>query len=79
MVATTQMPRQRRNAPGPAQEGSAPMQLLSTKRLTDALQAGFARCEENDHPLDAGQQIDMISAFFESFADEIIEERGHRG
>jgi hypothetical protein len=34
---TTQMPRQRQNAPGPAQEGSAPMQLLSTKRLSDAL------------------------------------------
>jgi hypothetical protein len=55
------------------------MHLLSTKRLTDALQAGFARCKENDHPLDAGQQIGLISAFFEAFADAIIEDRGHRG
>jgi hypothetical protein len=55
------------------------MQLLSTKRLADALKAGFARCEENAHPLDADQQIDMISAFFEAFADTLIEQERNRG
>jgi hypothetical protein len=49
------------------------MQFLSTKRLTSALQAGFARCEENDHPLSADQEIDIMAAVFEAFADEIVE------
>jgi hypothetical protein len=55
------------------------MQLLSTKRLTDALEAGFSRCEENGRALSFEQRADVMAAVFEAFADELIEELGRRG
>jgi hypothetical protein len=50
------------------------MQLLSTKRLTAALQAGFARCRANGRPLSVEQETDLMAAVFEGFATEIVEE-----
>jgi hypothetical protein len=75
---TDQMGGHRENGPAPAPKGRVSMRDVSTKALTDALNAGFARCEKNGRPLDAAQQIDLMSAFFETFADAIIAEEGNR-
>jgi hypothetical protein len=77
MVRTSQMGGHRFHGPAPAQEVLTPMQFLSTKRLADALQAGFARCQASGRPLSTDQEIDVMAAVFEAFATEIAEEMRH--
>lgn len=54
------------------------MQLLSTKRLTNALRSGFERCRANDRPLSVEQEADIMGRGLRAFATEIVEEM-HRG